>query len=819
MRDEEKTREQLLQELTELRKQVAEWKVSETKYTDAGQKLWESEALLNSALEAAHMGIWDWHIPSDEVIWSDNTERLFGLAPGTFKRTYKTFLEYVHPEDQEFVIQAITSAIETRLHHNIEFRIVWPNGRIRWMAGRGEVFYDETDKAVRMIGTIMDITERKQAEEKLNHQRSYLTAFYETLLALMNRLDIDDLLKTIVTHAAALVGAPGGYLCLVDPIKGDLVNKTYVGVQAEPAIQRMKLGEGLAGKVWQTGQPLVIEDYRIWSGRLLNSDYDIFHAMIGIPLKSGGDVIGVIGLIHVDEGQKFEDEELVLLNQFAQLASIALDNARLFTSAQQELSERIRAEKELYRAKEAAEVANRAKSRFLANMSHEIRTPLNAILGYTQILQRDSSLNKSQRKTVDTIQKSGNHLLRLINDILDLSKIEAGRMQLNPMDFDLVGLLDDLSAMFQLRCQQNGLIWRVEGLEGARRIVVHGDEGKLRQVLINLLGNAVKFTQSGSVLLRVTHKEGIQYLFEVIDTGPGISLKVQKAIFNPFYQDEKGIRKGGTGLGLPISKTYVELMGGELAVDSDEGLGARFFFTIPLQPSSKAETLPAVSLQKDHGQKISHLASNYYIKALVVDDDRTNRDVLSSLLRDIGVEVLEATNGQEALEQVRKQAPDIVFMDNHMPVLDGVEATRSITQEFGREQIKIVMVSASAFKHEREAFINIGCHEVLTKPIQVEEILGCLANLLKVEYEYESVEAENISFPFSKIHLPADLLTQMKEEAEFCKITQFKQSLVKVENLGPQYSELVEYLKDLISKYDTDRILSLLERIRDDAEL
>ncbi len=246
----------------------------------------------------------------------------------------------------------------------------------------------------------------------------------------------------------------------------------------------------------------------------------------------------------------------------------------------QRLREQLLAEER--RARTAAEAANRAKSIFLANMSHEIRTPMNAILGYAQILRDHSELSEQQRRAVETIHSSGDHLLGLINNVLDLSKIEAGHMELQMVDFDLGQLVQWLAAMFQLRCQQQGLAWRVERVgEGW---LVRGDEGKLRQVLINLLGNAVKFTEAGEVVLRV-REEGQQYYFVVQDTGPGISAQQQQVVFEPFQQGDEGEHKGGTGLGLSIARQYVELMGGELQVASAEGQGARFSFVLSLAPA------------------------------------------------------------------------------------------------------------------------------------------------------------------------------------------------------------------------------------------
>jgi len=474
---------------------------------------------------------------------------------------------------------------------------------------------------------------------------------------------------------------------------------------------------------------------------------------------------------------------------------------------------------ELTEAKDAAEGANRAKSLFLANMSHEIRTPMNAILGYAQILQRDGSLSPNHRSAVQTIHRSGDHLLTLINDVLDISRIEAGRLELHPSDFDLQGLLQGLDVMFRLRCEQKRLAWRVER-PATERIPVHADEAKLSQVLINLLGNAVKFTDEGGITLRVTAlpesmsgtgRWPVPYLFEVIDTGPGISEQAQKAIFEPFVQADEGVRKGGTGLGLAISQKVLELMGGQLELESTPGQGSRFFFTVPLPPA-KTEV---EGISADRWVQVKSLKEGFRVKALIADDIPENREVLSALLSDIGVQVTLTENGREALEQVRAQRFDIAFLDIRMPILGGLEAARLIRQEQGEKAPHIVAISASALDHERRQYLDEGFDGFIPKPFRAEQVYACLADLLHVEYEYAEPVApvEGPALDLKAVSLPEPLLKRLRQAAEFSNVTALEKTLDEVKKIGTEEGRLAAHLRALSQDFRTEEILSILEQL------
>jgi signal transduction histidine kinase/CheY-like chemotaxis protein len=391
---------------------------------------------------------------------------------------------------------------------------------------------------------------------------------------------------------------------------------------------------------------------------------------------------------------------------------------------------------ELRGAMEAADAANRAKSDFLSNMSHELRTPLNGVLGYAQILQRDPAVSPKQRTSLDAIHSCGQHLLTLINDVLDLSKIEAGRLELDQTPCDLAQLLKSVYDIVRPRAESRGVRFELDLAPNMPPSIVI-DKTKLRQTIVNLAGNAVKFTEAGSVTLRA-RRDRDDVVIEVQDTGIGMTAQEASSVFDAFKQGEGGRKHGGTGLGLAISKRIIDAMGGSIAVESQKGIGSTFTVRLPVQEADLPREEPSEDLTRATGTLV--LAPGQDIEVLVADDVPANRDILVTVLRDAGFRTREAANGQEALECLRQHHCPIALLDLRMPVMTGSEAVAAIRADPALAATKVIAVTASVIDFRAHA-VAAGFDALVGKPVNVGELFQSLQQHLKVRFVNREVPA------------------------------------------------------------------------------
>lgn len=762
--------------------------------------------------------------------------------------------DYLDKEQTKRVYQAFQQVFRSgEAFQWFDMSFVSGYGEYKHIELSASLLRDHDGSPIGFRGLARDVTERIQHQVELTRQRNYLATLHDVALTLMQRLDLDDLLRSILERSATLYGSEHGYIYVADILRDELHMEAGIGFFEDRVGEVIPYGEGLSGRVWEDGHAINVRNYAEWSGRAQVTQFDVVKAAVGVPLKHGDEVVGVLGFVHLEPDKWFEDDVVESLERFGELAAIAMDNAQLYTAAQEEIKERISVQTELqineanvtalientrdfiwsidlnYRAiiintscrdgfgalyqtpvdvgsdmlalvgaherqvwkdrydrallgepfvaeeryevngslleleisfnpivrrdgivtgvsclahditlrkqterqlqatRDAAESANRAKSAFLANMSHELRTPLNAIIGYSEMLEEDA-LDFGYEDIVPDLQKiqsAGNHLLDLINNILDLSKIEAGRMELFIESFDIGKMLDDVIKTITpiVEKNQNTIRLNVSDSSG----VMQADLVKVRQTLFNLLSNAAKFTESGQINVEVNrrerdHQEWIY--FTVADTGIGMSQDQMQEVFKEFTQaDVSTTRKyGGTGLGLTISRRFCQLMGGDITIESEQGVGTTFTVILPaVVTESSGEESTYIRQSDDVTAQVSHILMDGTV--LVIDDDPHVRDLLQRSLSKDGFNVITASGGAEGIRLAREILPDAITLDVMMGGMDGWTVLSTLKSDPILEKIPIVMLTMVDDK--RRGFA-LGAAEYLTKPIDRQRLAQVL---------------------------------------------------------------------------------------------
>lgn len=624
----------------------------------------------------ANIGTWEWDIPSGNLFWTERIAPLFGHAEGDLETSYENFLDAVHPDDRQRVADAVAACIEKDVPYQIEHRVVWPDGSVRWLLERGAVTRDGAGRALQMLGVVQDIDDRKRAEIALA-ERERLLREAQSLARLGNwTADLrsgelvwsDEIYRMFGHEPGSFVPSVGAFHAAVHPDDRAKVDAS----ESEAAL----------------------------TGR-----HDVIHRII----RPDGTVR------HVHELARMEVDE-------------AGRPVRL-TGTVQDVTERVEFEQDLIRFSEEAERANRAKSDFLSSMSHELRTPMNAILGFAQLMEYDPDLPETHRDNVREVLGAGRHLLELINEVLDLAKVESGHINLSLEPIEVCSVVDECLALVEPLADARGIRLSHRGLKGA---AVRADRMRLKQALLNLLSNAIKYNrEAGAARIEVLRVGEDRLQIRVIDTGPGIPSGRLQELFLPFHRlvaGHEGIE--GTGIGLAITRRIVEMMGGAVGVESEPGAGSTFWIELPVE--SMADTTagpgrgPAPAAHAGaHAQGLQHTV-------LYIEDNPSNLKLVAQILgHRPHIQLLTAHTPELGLELARARLPDLILLDINMPGMDGYQVLSVLKSDARLKAVPVVAVTANAMPHEVERGRGAGFAEYLTKPIEIAGLFAALDRCLQ----------------------------------------------------------------------------------------
>jgi two-component system, sensor histidine kinase and response regulator len=836
----------------------------------------------------------------DVTFVSENIISMIGYEAQEFIDGSLDWHSLIHPEDLEVVNTSFAQILEKESIF-YEYRERHKDGSYRWIYDEVKLVKDAAGLPVECVGYGVDITARKQAEIALQQQLKRERLVNAIQERIRSSLQLEEVMTMAVEEVRQFLATDRTVIYRFNSDWSGFVAVESVAVGRMP-ILGIEINDSCFQEryvsVYEQGHIRAIDN--IYTAGIsecylnLLSQLEI-KANLVVPILQGENLWGLLIAHHCRSQRHWNSSEIESLKQISVQLGIAIQQSILFEQAKTEIADRKLAETALQKAVVAADTANRAKSEFLSSMSHELRTPLNAILGFSQVMARDSSLNNQHQEHLEIINRAGEHLLSLINDILEMSKIEAGRSQLNESSFNLMYLLETLEEMFRLKAESKKLQLNFEVVDGVPHFV-NGDEGKLRQILINLVGNAIKFTETGSVTLRVKKKveeslavetaeftgtqtkpagagsekseslavettstqtkppdagsnqsaqgdfdcvdansirpEFLQNFdcvdansirpvllrldFEIEDTGAGIAAFEMNKLFQPFEQTKTGYKsQQGTGLGLPISRNFVQMMGGDISVSSTPDLGSKFAFDIELRLAHPTD----VKMLKPHKKVIGLAPDQPEYRILVVDDRPDNCLVIVRLLSPLGILVREARNGQEAIAVWEDWQPHLIWMDMQMPVMNGYEATRQIKAHPLGKQTAIVALTASVFEEERTTILAAGCDDFMCKPFEANILFAKLEELLGVRYIYEEpVEAKleneseisgitsNQSVELQLCKMPVEWVQKIYDAAHECCDDKI---ILLIEEMPREFATAAHFLTTLVHDFLFDDIIEL----------
>jgi PAS domain S-box-containing protein len=722
-----------------------------TKRKHAEQETRKMRERLQLAVEIGNIGIWELDLRTQSLTWDDKMFQLYGVARQNFSSAYDAWQKRVHPDDlagAEAALQAVIDDTQKNLHH--QFRVLRPDGSIRHIRVHAKISRDQAGQALSVLGINWDESEEFRITRLLQStQRIGKIGGWE--------LDVASM-KTVWTEE----------VYRIHELESGTPTDIQAGIKYYHPDERPRIRAAVTLCIEQ-GSPFDLEcRFTTAKGR------ELWVRAMGEAVYAGGKVIKLQGLF-------------------------------------QDITVRKQAELELFKARHQAEAANRAKSAFLANMSHELRTPLNAVLGYAQVVQQSPDLAESLHGHIDKIRRGGDYLLTLINDILDLSKIEAGRIELYPEEFKTQGFFEEISDIFRFRVEQKGIDFHYCA-DASLPHCLQADTKRLRQVVLNLLGNAVKFTTQGHVALSVAYQHGYLRLC-VEDTGIGIASEDLATIFKPFSQTgDSHYKAQGTGLGLSITRKIVERMGGEISVDSEPGQGSRFHVQIPLEagfdhPAAVSEGADNMPQREIIGYRRTD-RSDDSLRILIVDDIANNREVLAHMLLPQGFTLQTADSGETCVQKAPQFQPDAVLMDMRMPGINGLEAMQQLHALPALENLPVIIISASVYHEDRKIALQQGCVAYLNKPIEQGVLCQTLEKYLPLAWEYAAT-APNATLPEIS-NFPAAWLDALTHAVS---MGNRRQILALLQEQREQGASLPDKLQAWVEAYEYPYILEWIKKI------
>ncbi|MEG3846470.1 ATP-binding protein [Microcoleus sp. herbarium19] len=804
-----------------------------------------AEARLLEAQKIARIGSWEHHSATATTTWSQELYRIFELDPTQKPLSTEQLVERFHPEDRSGYLTMVREQAMQGQSFELDLRLIRRDGSLIYIEIRGKPIHDEKGQLIRLFGTVMDITDRKQAESALRESAQREQAIGRSIDRIRQSLDIDTIFATTTSELRQTLkcdrvaiyrfnpdwsgefvaeSMASGWISLIQKpnnfnLPNDLVGdfpcaaktlQTFDRIVPDTYLQTNQGGMYDRGIPYRMVEDIYTSGFSPYYVQILEQCQA--RAYIIFPIFCGSQLWGLLASYQNSAPRTWRPPEINIARQISTQLGIALQQAQLLEATQQQAVQ-------LQQTALAAESANLAKSTFLANMSHELRTPLNAILGFSQLMQRSGNLHPEQQENIRIINRSGEHLLSLINQVLDLAKIEAGRITLNPTEFKLTSLLNELEEMFQLQAREQQLQLNINCSSDIPEYV-QTDRVKLHQVLINLLYNAIKFTKEGGISVRVSavmERENpqlpisnYQLYFEIEDTGSGMASDELDRLFQAFVQTKTGeTSQQGTGLGLAISQHFIKLMGGNITVRSKVDSGTTFAFDIPVTAVDATTIAPvppprrAIALEPNQPR----------YRILIVDDRSDNRQLLIELLAGFDFELQQASNGIEAIEIWSSFEPHLIFMDMWMPAMDGHEATKRIKATVKGQTTAIIAVSAASAEEIRTVTALDDSDDFIHKPFRDTEIFATLQKHLGVRYIYDEMESVTESTqikpltPETLAALPAHWLAALEKATIECDLELI---LIEIDRICDRDSSLGNALAELANEFQFNQILALI---------